>query len=352
MSGSSLDGLDIAYVHLEEVRGKWSFDIKHAECVPYSREWSEQLSQPAELTVPEFLKLNTAYGHYLGRQVNAFIGKYNLDHKIDFIASHGHTVFHEPENRTTFQVGCGASMAAEIQLPVINDLRAVDVALGGQGAPIVPVGDNLLFGEYNYLLNIGGIANITIRQNDGTIAFDICPANQILNELAKMLNMEYDEEGKIAATGSLLTGPLNELSALPYYSQAAPKSLSNESVREMVFPFLFESSHSVPDMLHTMVTHIAEQVANAVKNYKAGEDAAKMLVTGGGALNKYLVQRINEKLQDLNIELVVPDPTITKFKEALVMALIGTLRWREEVNVLSSVTGAKQDSINGAVWMA
>jgi anhydro-N-acetylmuramic acid kinase len=351
MSGSSLDGLDIVFTTLEETRGQWKFDIIEAECIPYSGHWVNVLSHASQLSVPEFLKLNTAYGRYIGDKVNGFIKQYSIEHQVHFIASHGHTVFHEPANNTTCQIGDGATIAAVTSLPVISDLRNLDVALGGQGAPIVPIGDKLLFGNFDYWLNIGGIANITVRDKDSLLAFDVCPANQILNELAQREGKEYDDEGMLAKQGQVLTDVLERLNGQNYYSKQPPKSLSNDAAKELAFPLLLESSHSNKDMLRTMVQHICDQIAEAVKRFPPGKEHAEMLVTGGGALNNFLVEQLHETLKPLNVNPVVPYEQVAKFKEALVMALIGALRWREETNVLSSVTGASRDSIGGALWM-
>jgi anhydro-N-acetylmuramic acid kinase len=225
------------------------------------------------------------------------------------------------------------------------------VALGGQGAPIVPIGDKLLFSEYDYWLNIGGIANITVLHNDQPVAFDICPANQILNTLAAKEGKPMDEGGAMARAGKVLVNVFSRLNNVTYYAQPAPKSLSNEAARDMVFPILLESAHSNADMLHTMVLHIAEQVGKAVAQYPSAKPEPKLLVTGGGAFNTFLIEKIQEILAAQHVSVEVPDEVVVKFKEALVMALIGALRWREETNVLSSVTGASKDSIGGALWM-
>lgn len=351
MSGSSLDGLDIAYTTLEEVRGQWKFEIQHAECIPYTEEMCTALSNAQNLTIPEFLKLNTSYGRHIGEQVNQFIDKYSLHHKVHFIASHGHTVFHEPHNHTTCQVGDGATIAAVTGLPVISDLRALDVALGGQGAPIVPIGDKLLFGEYNYWLNIGGICNITAPKDGSNIAFDISAANQMLNILAAEDGKKIDEGGDIARSGVVLTDVLEQLNAQEYYNQPAPKSLSNDMAKDIVFPILMRSEYSIQDKLCTMVQHIADQVAKAVSTYPVDGDEKRMLVTGGGAFNTFLIETITESVAPFGVQVVVPDNNVVMYKEALIMALIGTLRWREETNVLSNVTGASRDSVGGALWM-
>jgi anhydro-N-acetylmuramic acid kinase len=349
MSGSSLDGLDIAFVQLTETRGQWSFEILQAETVPFTDGWGGKLRNADERSVLEYVKMHTAFGHWMGEQVLAFIDRHHLDHKVAFIASHGHTLFHLPEEKTTVQIGDGAAIAALTGLPVISDLRALDVALGGQGAPIVPIGDRLLFGQYPYLLNLGGIANLTVQSRQDPVALDVCPANQVLNTLARREGVDYDEDGRMAASGKMLTDVLFQLNNDPWYQLPAPRSLSNEQAMKLVFPHLMESAHSVADMLHTCCQLIADQVAAAAARYGSGGGA--MLVTGGGAFNIHLVHRLQEALEPLQIEVVVPDPAVVNFKEALVMALIGALRWREETNVLAAATGAARNSVGGALWM-
>jgi anhydro-N-acetylmuramic acid kinase len=350
MSGSSLDGLDMVFVTLDETRGQWKFDIVEAECIAYTPQMASDLRTANKMSVPDFLKLNTAYGRYIGEQVNAFIDRHSIHHKVHFIASHGHTVFHDPANHTSTQIGDGASIAAITGLPVITDLRNMDVALGGQGAPIVPIGERLLFSNFDYWLNIGGIANMTARDGDNYIAFDICPANQVMNTLAQREGKEFDYEGFIAMKGNLLNDALAKVNANDYYTKPAPKSLSNELAMEIAAPLL-DASQTTPDLLRTTVAHIAEQIANAVKRYPHNKETAQMLATGGGSLNNFLAESIREALAPFNVNFVVPYEQVANYKEALVMALIGTLRWREETNTLASVTGASRDSVGGAIWM-
>lgn len=351
MSGSSLDGLDIAFVQLNEVRGGWQHEIIHADCVPYSHEWTESLRNAARLSVHDYLKLHTAYGRWLGETVNNFIEQHNIHHQVHLVASHGHTIMHEPQHHTSGQIGDGASIAAVTGLPVVSDLRNMDVALGGQGAPIVPIGDKLLFGKYDYWLNIGGIANITVPHDGGTLAYDVCPANQILNGLAEMTGKAMDENGDMARAGKLQTDILADLNDEPYYLQQPPKSLSNEQAKQLVFPILLESKNDINNLLRTATQHIAEKVIEAVKNYPSGKEQPVLLATGGGAMNSFLMEQIQAGLTQLNTTLHIPDQNTIQYKEAIVMALIGVLRWREETNVLSSVTGASRDSVGGALWM-
>lgn len=354
MSGSSLDGLDICFAEIDEAGGRWSYEIKAADCIPYPAQWQAHLASASHLSALEYLRLHTAYGRWVGEQVNAFIEMHYLHHQVALVASHGHTVFHEPQNRMTAQLGDGASIAAMTGLNVISDLRNIDVALSGQGAPIVPIGEKLFFSQYELLLNLGGIANITLNQVETPIAFDICPANRVLNELAKKLGKEYDENGAMAATGTVQQALLQQLNELNYYQQPFPKSLANDFGTDTVLPLLEASGHSIPDLLRTYVTHICQQVQQAI-GMLAGDmnplSEKKMLVTGGGAFNQFLIEKLTQKLQVDNIEVVIPDAQVVQYKEALIMALIGVLRWREEENVLASVTGASRSSVGGALWL-
>lgn len=350
MSGSSLDGLDIAYTQLTEISGKWSYELLAAECIPYPEVLAAELRKAPTLTVPEFLRLHTGYGHYLGEQVNHFIKRHNLQHKVHFIASHGHTVWHEPSARTTSQIGDGAAIAGWTLLPVISDLRNMDVALGGQGAPIVPIADKLLFADYDFCLNIGGIANVTIN-GENPLAFDICPANQLLNHFALQLEKEYDDKGAMARLGSNNELVLEKINQVAFYEKETPKSLHNGFVTEEVLPH-FRELENGNDALHTSTRHIATQIARALLPYRNPLQTQRMLVTGGGAFNDFLMETLQEELnKEGMLELVLPDTETIKHKEAIAMALIGTLRWREETNTLHTVTGAHRSSVGGAMWL-
>lgn len=353
MSGSSLDGLDIVFTELEETGSKWSFEIKASACIPYSGEWILKLKNATMLSANEYLLLHTAYGRYIGDQVNKFIDEFDLYHKIQLITSHGHTTFHNPLNGMTAQLGDGAAIAAITETNVVSDLRAIDVAFGGQGAPIVPIGEKLLFADYLFCLNIGGIANLSYKGNDGYIAFDVCAANRVLNMVAQNAGKEYDDAGKIAASGAINTALLTGLNTLPHYHQSYPKSLANSFGTDIVYPLLNESGISIADQLRTYVEHIVMQIGYSIQ--KVGETNntrnCKMLVTGGGAMNTFLINRLKKLLEGFEIEPIVPDDIIINYKEALIMALIGVLRWREEYNVLHTATGASRSSIGGAVWI-
>lgn len=354
MSGSSLDGLDIVFAELQENGGTWSFEIIAADCYPYEAEWTYNLQNAVSMSALDYQLLHTAYGHYLGQQVNHFIEENNLHYQVGLIASHGHTTFHIPAQKMTAQLGDGAAIAAQTKLPVISDLRALDVAFGGQGAPIVPIGEKLLFSGYQLFLNLGGIANISVRSDDSYIAFDVCAANRVLNLIASGIGKEFDEGGNLARSGNVHFGLLQQLNELDYYSQSYPKSLANSFGTGVVYPLIRAFQLSPQDALRTYTEHIVQQIVRSITTTKAlasQTENKKMLVTGGGAFNTFLIERLKEELQLLNIEVVVPDAQIVQYKEALVMALIGVLRWRQEYNVLSSVTGAERDSIGGAVWI-
>lgn len=353
MSGSSLDGLDIAFVELQEQAGKWNYEILQAECYPYSKEWAERLKNAISLSARDYLLLHTDYGHYTGQQINKFIDEHQLQYKVAVIASHGHTTFHIPAQQMTAQLGDGAAIAAETRLPVVSDLRAMDLAFGGQGAPIVPIGEKLLLGDYAFFLNLGGIANLSHNDPVNYTAFDICPANRVLNMLVNELGKEYDDGGQIAATGTVNNELLEKLNRLDYYQQPFPKSLANDFGTDIVYPIIKQSGIAVNDALRTFVEHISLQISKAISslsNQQPTTGNRQLLATGGGALNNFMIERLKEHLSNQHVEVVVPDKKLVNYKEALVMAFIGVLRWRQEYNVLSSVTGARRDSIGGALW--
>ena len=355
MSGSSLDGLDVVFAELHEQAGKWNFSIEAADCLEYTAEWKKRLQEATTLNALDYQHLHVDYGHYLGEQINLFIEKHKLQYRVNLISSHGHTTFHVPARKMTAQLGDGAAIAAVTGLPVVSDLRALDVALGGQGAPIVPVGEKLLLSEYEMLLNIGGIANISFNTPGKYIAFDICPANRVLNLIANETGKEYDAGGALASTGTIHLELLNQLNESGYYKQPFPKSLANKFGTDELYPLIQSYNLHHQDALRTFVAHIVHQIKLSIQNVIKSIDLqishSKLLVTGGGAFNEFLIQELQTELTSLNIEVVVPDSQLVKYKEALIMALIGVLRWREENNVLSSVTGSMRDSIGGALWM-
>ncbi len=359
MSGSSLDGLDIVFVELQEKSGSWQYTLHKAACYEYSREWVDKLKNATSLNTLDYLLLDTEYGHYIGEQVNRFIRENNLQFQVQLIASHGHTSFHSPSRRMTAQLGKGSAIAAATGINVVSDLRALDVALGGQGAPIVPMGEQLLLGDYLFFLNLGGIANISFNDPNRYVAYDVCPANRVLNGLASRAGQPYDDGGAMARKGQVSSSLLQTLNSLEYYRLPYPKSLSNDFGTDVVLPIIGTGDFNTETALRTYTEHISEQVAATAAKLKsefslkevAGETEYKMLVTGGGARNTFLVERLREALAPLKIAVEVPDEELVDYKEAIIMALIGILRWREENNTIASVTGASRGSIGGAVWI-
>jgi len=344
MSGTSLDGLDIAYCSFQFNKGKWNYILHSAETIKYSSAWYIQLRDAHLLNGEELIKLHYEYGVLLGDKVNAFIKKYAL-RNVDFISSHGHTIFHNPKKGFTFQLGNGVSLATTCGIKVICDFRVLDIALKGQGAPLVPIGDKLLFAEYDFCLNLGGYSNISFEYKKRRIAFDICPVNTALNYLALAKGRSFDEDGVIAQAGEVNTQLLTKLNGLKYYSKKHPKSLGREWLSTYFLPLIGASSITVQDKLATVVEHIADQTANVVlKNSKRG----KILITGGGAHNRFLISKLREKLP--SHEIIVPSNNIVNYKEALVFALLGVLKMEQKINTLSSVTGATRDSSGGVLF--
>ena len=339
MSGTSLDGLDIAHVRFEEGNGKYHFQILQAETLSYSEHWKNQLAEAFHKQQSELVQLDKDYGRYLGEQVAAFAKKHNAT--PDFVASHGHTIFHRPEEHYTLQIGNGQELAIACGFTVINDFRTEDVSKGGQGAPLVPIGDKLLFNDYEFCLNIGGIANISYDENGRRIAYDLCIANQALNYLAQMNGLDYDLDGNMARSGKVDHSLLKKLNNSPFFLQEPPKSLGREYFETYQKELL--KGLSVPDMLSTFVEHIALQIALPISSIPKG----KVLVTGGGARNKFLIERLQARTKH---EVVIPDAAIIDYKEALVFAFLGLRRLEGKTNVLASVTGAEEDSCSGKIW--
>lgn len=354
MSGSSLDGLDIVYAEFDESGGKWNYEIKAAACIEYSNEWVQKLKNAPGLNAYEYCLLHSAYGKFIGQKVNEFIEANNLHHKVQLIASHGHTVFHAPQFGATAQLGNGATIAAITGTNTVSDLRGMDIALGGQGAPIVPMGEKLLFKNYTYYLNLGGIANISVNiegSPGGYIAFDICPANRVLNMLAAKEGKRYDDGGSMTLNGTVNTALLTQLNNLEYYKKPYPKSLANDFGTDTLFPLIESFNLGTADCLRTFTEHIVQQIMYAVNSAQQPAKNGEMLITGGGAFNRFLIERLSAELKVFNIKVVIPATEIIQYKEALIMALLGVLRWREEDTVMHSVTGASRSSIGGAVWI-
>jgi anhydro-N-acetylmuramic acid kinase len=342
MSGTSMDGVDIAYVILNNDNGYWSYACPVAETIPYEERWRIRLSQLYKQPIFLYPKTSAFYGKFMGQLVNQFIAKYQI--KPDLISSHGHTIFHQPDAGFTAQIGDGAAINAITGLPVVCDFRTTDVALGGQGAPLVPIGDQLLFSAYDACLNLGGIANISLTGVQSIKAFDIAPCNIVLNRVARWLNMAYDNEGKIAAAGVADEELLNKLNDLDYYHLQTAKSLGREWINEVFWPVVKSASDiSETNMMATLSAHIAFQIKRVLEKYRP----EKMLITGGGAFNTHLIEQVQ---QQQITQIHIPDEQTIQYKEAIIFALLGLLRVKNLNNSLKSVTGASRNSIGGALY--
>ncbi|PTT38671.1 anhydro-N-acetylmuramic acid kinase [Chryseobacterium sp. HMWF028] len=338
MSGTSLDGLDICLAEFEK-KNKWTFQILKAETLPYSEDWENKLRNSIHLSAEDLLELHSDYGFYLGQQVREFIQKHQFEN-INLVASHGHTVFHQPKKKFTLQIGDGRAIRLETGLPVIYDFRSQDVLMKGNGAPLVPIGDELLFQQYGACLNLGGFSNISMKSDEKRIAFDIAPVNIVLNYLAKKLQKNFDENGELAEKGRINESLLNQLNALDFYQHSHPKSLGIEWCNEHVFPAL-ENIETL-DALATFTEHAAQQIANVINEYHIKD----ILITGGGAYNSFLIEKIRSKTKS---EVIIPEKKIINYKEALIFAFMGVLRMNNEINVLSSATGSSYDHSSGII---
>lgn len=352
MSGTSLDGIDLAHINFRISNTQWEFEILEAETVPYNKEWRSKLKAAVGFTAEALDLLNEDYTALSGSIIFNFIQKHKLQN-IDAVCSHGHTILHQPQNGFTLQIGNLPEIAALARQLVVCDFRVADVELGGQGAPLVPIGDRILFPEFDYCLNLGGFSNISFEAEGKRIAFDISPVNTVLNFYANHLGFEYDDKGKITRSGKINADLLDRLNALDYYRKSFPKSLGFEFVKEIVLPLIEKYAIPVEDKLRTFTEHIASQIASALPSEKEHErqrtGQAKLLATGGGAYNDFLIERMKDYMPVVDI--IIPSAKILEFKEALIFALLGVLKLRNEINVLSSVTGAARDHSSGKIFM-
>ena len=341
MSGTSLDGIDLAHCTFTHT-DQWEFKILEAETYPYPSFWIEKLKNLVGLNNSELLQLDESYTTFLGDVIRQFIEKHQLSN-LDAVCSHGHTALHQPEKELTYQIGNLPKLATVLNETLVCDFRVEDVALGGQGAPLVPIGDRLLFGVYDYCLNLGGFANVSYEVNGQRIAYDICPVNIVLNHYVADLGFEYDDGGRIAASGTVDDGLLNQLNALKYYASTYPKSLGLEWVKSEILPIIDAYQLSTKDVLRTFVEHIVIQISNEINS----QIKTSLLTTGGGAFNTFLMERLADRTKNL---IVIPEKAIIEYKEALIFAFLGVLKLRNETNCLSSVTGAKNDHSSGKIY--
>lgn len=340
MSGTSLDGLDMALCQFERKENDYHYQIIETFEIPYDKQFRDRLEGAFELNGLQIMELDHDFATFCAHQVNLFLEKSSI--KPDFIASHGHTIFHNPQRGFTTQIGSGAVIAAQTGITVVSDFRSLDVALGGQGAPLVPIGDQLLFHEYDACLNLGGIANISFQKEGKRIAYDISLCNIPLNYFAQKLGNTFDADGKWAQQGSLIPELFLKLENFEFYTQKPPKSLGKEFFINQVLPLLTDSNYSTQDILRTLTEHFATQIAKNIPT------DSKTLVTGGGAFNTFLIDLIRSHS---NAKIMIPDTKLVKFKEAVVFGFLGYLRLHNQNNTLSSVTGATHDSCGGAIYV-
>jgi len=342
MSGTSLDGVDLAHILFEVHDGKWQFKILECETIAYDENWLNQLKVAVNYNENQIQILNQNYTKFLGNIILDFINKHQIKN-LDAVCSHGHTILHQPQNGFTLQIGNLQEIAAYCKQTVVCDFRVKDVKLGGQGAPLVPIGDRILFSEYDYCLNLGGFSNVSFESNGSRIAFDISAVNTVLNFYANQLGLDYDDQGKIARSGNINSELLDDLNRLDFYQKPFPKSLGFEYVKEVILPLIESFSIHIEDKMRTFTEHVAYQIALALP-IKRG----RLLVTGGGAYNIFLIEQMQRQIPEM--EIVIPTSKILEFKEALIFALLGVLKLRNEINVLSSVTGAQKDHSSGEIY--
>lgn len=344
MSGTSGDGLDLAHCHFEYQEGKWNYEILHAETRTFPVELGRALATCHLLSGLDLAILDVHFGRWMGEQVKNFCFQHQV--KPMAVASHGHTVFHQPEKGLSLQIGNGWALHQASGEKVLADFRMLDVQLGGQGAPLVPIGDRLLFPQVDFCINLGGISNLSLEKNGNRIAFDCSPFNLLLNREAQKLGRPYDQDGAWAREGILDPRLLAQLNALPYYALSGAKSLGRESIDEVFIPLLDQSGLSPKDCLSTLVEHFASQIAALIRR-NAAKAAPSVLLTGGGAYNRYFVERLGHQLNQNWVQ-VEASKELIEFKEALIFAFLGVLKLRGEANALASVTGASRDSSGGA----
>ncbi len=345
MSGTSLDGLDIAHVSFDFSGGKTTFQLKHAKTFDYPAQLSDKLKNAPYTSTVEYLKLDKELGLFFAQSVLQFMKVKDIEKKdISAIASHGHTIFHQPENGFTCQIGCGSTIAYHCEIPVINDFRSLDVIAGGQGAPLVPIGDFELFkAEADSFLNIGGFANISFEKDREVLAFDISPANLPSNLLMQKIGLSFDQDGAFARSGELNKSLLEQLNEIEYYQKKAPKSLGTEWLESIYMPLL-NQGYNREDLLRTHTEHVAMQIARVLKE----EQLTSVYITGGGAKNQFLLERLAAHYSGKSI---IPDKFTIDFKEALVFAFLGARYLRNEPTNVPSVTGAKMPLRTGVLHL-
>lgn len=358
MSGTSMDGIDMAYCrfkerltsedHPKKLPNAWSYQILKAATHPFPENWKRRLKTLDSQTAVVFARTDCEFGHFLGKTLRKFI----QDEKItpQFIASHGQTIFHQPENQFTTQIGDGEAMVSYLTVPLVTQFRYKDMALGGQGAPLVPFGEKHLLAQKTVFLNLGGIANLTC----GEQAFDVCVCNMALNWLAEKLspNLSHDPEGRHAASGQIITALLERLEGLAWYHSPPPKSLGKEWFESAILPLLEKGNQPWEDKLATYTEHIAGRIAHALSLLTPVSAETQLLVSGGGAYNMHLIRSVKTKLNETGSKLqLITDPMLTEYKEAMIFAFLGLHTLLGRTNTLTSVTGARQPCIGGSIHL-
>lgn len=344
MSGTSLDGLDIAHIKFH-IGSKISFEILSPETIEYSDFWRAKLKYQSHKNEEELKSLDHEYAILLAREIQNFFERHQIEAKnIDLIASHGHTIYHQPEKGYTLQIGNGPEIFNRHKIPLVCDFRVQDIQLGGQGAPLVPIGDQLLFGNYEACLNFGGFVNISFEKNGSRLAMDVCPLNYVSNSLSQNLGLAYDEDGNLARKGNIIFPLLETLNKLEYYQVQGPKTLGAEWVEEQINPVLEKFDITIQDKLRTFLEHAAIQISNIIEEHTI----SNALFTGGGVYNSFLIDLIRSKTE---CQISIPEKELIEFKEALIFGLLGLLRLQGKTNVLASVTGAKKDHSSGKIYI-
>jgi anhydro-N-acetylmuramic acid kinase len=342
MSGTSLDGLDVVWSKLS-FNKTWFYEIIDGKTYEYSESWKSELKNAHKLQARDLVFLDKKLGNYIGEKINDFLKENKIQkNRINLISSHGHTLFHEPENNLTKQIGDGAFICSKTNITTVSDFRTIDVAFGGQGAPLVPIGDQMLFGNYKGCLNLGGIANISYDFKQKRIAGDVNFANIISNYLSNKIGHSFDKDGDLAKQGKLDEDLILKLEGLDFYKKEFPKSLGIEDYNHWYKPLFESCKASINDQLYTSGTHLCR----TIKNIFNSQINDTLLITGGGAHNKFWIN----KLKELNINAVVPEIKLIDFKEALIFSLLGVLKVRNEINILSSVTGSSKDLSGGVIY--
>ncbi len=347
MSGTSLDGLDLAHCQFCKIQDEWEYKIEAHKSIPYSKTMRTALKDAIFLKAEALLQLNNSYGTWLGEQAKTFVDEHQL--VVDAVSSHGHTTHHRPDKGFTYQIGSGQHLANACGLKVICDFRTNDVALGGQGAPLVPIGDQLLFGKFDFCLNLGGISNISFDLEGKRIAYDIGLANMLLNHITRKIDLDFDRGGALARNGRCNVEMLSRLNQLEFYRLPPPKSIGYEWFVEKVVPIVDATNDKPQNLLHTAVVHICEKIGDRIKLHQKSRGQT-LLVTGGGALNDFLIETLQQQLGK-DSKVVVPPGVLIEYKEALIFALMGALRLEQRTNVFASVTGAKRDSSSGVLYL-